>query len=324
MADYRGYRGERDDFETDDLRYRHGYRQQQGERMSRGWQGGDMGGGRGYGEGGWGQQGGGMEGERGYAGRDQRDYGSQQSAFERGGSSQYGGGYGESRSSQSGYGDIGYAERSGASRFGEDRRGGGYGAGMGPRSDFGYESGDSGDYAGRGYGSSYERSYGAGPRSSRRSYGGGDRGYEQGGRDFWDRAADEVSSWFGDEDAERRRRMDQFRGRGPKNYMRSDERIKEDVNDRLSDDGNLDASDIEVAVSKGEVTLSGQISNRWDKRRAEDIAEAVSGVKHVQNNLRVRETTTQTSGATTGVVAGGLTGTTGRTASAGSRDRSTM
>lgn len=293
MAEHRGYRGERDDFETDDLRYRRGYRQggqQQSERFSRGWQGGDMGGGRGYGEGSWDQQG----GSRDYENRDYggRDYGSQQSAFERGGTPQYGGGYGESRASQSGYG--------------EDYRSGGYGAGMGPRADFGYE---------RGYGG------GAGSRwSSGRAYGGGERGYEQGGRGFWDRATDEVSSWFGDEDAERRRRMDQFRGRGPKNYMRSDERIKEDVNDRLSDDGNLDASDMEVDVANGEVTLSGRISHRWDKRRAEDLAEAVSGVKHVQNNLRVRESEIGSA------ISGGLAAATGSTATgaASSRKRSNM
>ena len=106
-----------------------------------------------------------------------------------------------------------------------------------------------------------------------------------------------MSSWFGDEQAERRREMDRHRGRGPKNYTRSDDRIKEDVSDRLTDDGALDASDIEVAISGGEVTLNGHISNRWDKRRAEDIAEEVSGVRHVQNNLRVRQEIESSSGA---------------------------
>jgi osmotically-inducible protein OsmY len=108
-------------------------------------------------------------------------------------------------------------------------------------------------------------------------------------RGFWDRASDEVSSWFGDEDAERRRRMDQFRGRGPKNYTRSDDRIREDVCDRLSDDWGVDASDVDVSVSKCEVTLSGTVDSREQRRRAEDCAEQVSGVKHVQNNLRVKE-----------------------------------
>jgi osmotically-inducible protein OsmY len=115
--------------------------------------------------------------------------------------------------------------------------------------------------------------------------------YDRGERGWWDRTSDEVASWFGDEEAERRRMMDrhrdQFRGRGPKGYRRSDERIREDVNDRLSDDNYLDASDIEVAVSETIVTLTGSVSTRADKRRAEDIAEGVSGVTNVENRLRV-------------------------------------
>lgn len=79
------------------------------------------------------------------------------------------------------------------------------------------------------------------------------------------------------------------RGRGPRGYTRSDERIREDVNDRLTDDPIVDASDIEVLVSRGEVTLNGNVDSRTAKRRAEDCADDVSGVRHVQNNLRVRD-----------------------------------
>jgi hypothetical protein len=79
------------------------------------------------------------------------------------------------------------------------------------------------------------------------------------------------------------------RGRGPRGYQRSDERIREDVSDRLTEDPHIDASDVEVAVQGGEVTLSGHVDSRSAKRHAEDIAESVSGVAHVQNNLRVRQ-----------------------------------
>ena len=64
--------------------------------------------------------------------------------------------------------------------------------------------------------------------------------------------------------------------------------VQEDVNDRLADDPYVDASEIEVTVSSGEVTLSGSVDSRQARRRAEDIAEQVSGVSYVQNNLRVR------------------------------------
>lgn len=107
-------------------------------------------------------------------------------------------------------------------------------------------------------------------------------------RTWFDRARDEVSSWMGDHDALRRREADGVhRGRGPKGYRRSDERIREDVSDRLTDDSWLDAAGIEVAVSDSDVTLTGTVRSREDKRRAEALAESVSGVDNVQNNLRV-------------------------------------
>lgn len=125
-------------------------------------------------------------------------------------------------------------------------------------------------------------------RNDSGDYGTGYRGHEDRDRGAWDRASDEVSSWFGDRDAERRREID-HRGRGPKGYRRSDERIREDVSDRLAEDPYVDASDIEVGVANGEVTLTGTVDSRQARRRAEDIAESVSGVSYVQNNIRVRQ-----------------------------------
>ena len=79
----------------------------------------------------------------------------------------------------------------------------------------------------------------------------------------------------------------QHRGRGPRGYQRSDERIREDVCDCLTEDPQIDASNLEVTVKNGEVTLSGSIDSRGDKRRAEELIEDLSGVKDVHNNLRV-------------------------------------
>jgi hypothetical protein len=149
-------------------------------------------------------------------------------------------------------------------------------------------------------------------------------------RGMWNRARDEVRSWAGDEDAERRRRWDEMRernweygrrdylpserpyatygsatgfdrfgsptfergwgpyyGRGPRGYQRSDERIREDVCDRLTDAPDVDASDIDVHVAKCEVRLRGHVNTRTEKRRAEDIAEQISGVNDVHNEIRV-------------------------------------
>jgi osmotically-inducible protein OsmY len=173
---------------------------------------------------------------------------------------------------------------------------------------YGYSEPSSRYSEGYNYPSGYRSAEAYGSRYRR----GDQRGYEgrvPEERGWWDRASDEVASWFGDEEAERRRRMDDlrrlYRGLGPRSYRRSDERIREDVNDRFTDDPYLDASDIDVSVSNCEVTLSGTVDNRTAKRRAEDIAEWVSGVTNVQNNLRasqegtIRGRTTGTSAETT-------------------------
>jgi hypothetical protein len=78
------------------------------------------------------------------------------------------------------------------------------------------------------------------------------------------------------------------RGRGPRGYRRSDQRIWEEVCERLADDRRIDASDIEVTVQDGEVTLRGEVDDRGSRRLAEDLAEQVSGVTFVQNDVRVR------------------------------------
>ena len=104
------------------------------------------------------------------------------------------------------------------------------------------------------------------------------------------------------------------RGRGPRNYRRSDDRIREDINDLLTDDPYIDASDLEVSVVDGEVTLSGTISSRVLKRRAEDLAAGIPGVTDVQNNLRLQARASVLMGAgRTTDNAGGDSGTGGNT-----------
>jgi osmotically-inducible protein OsmY len=191
----------------------------------------------------------------------------------------------------------------------DDRSRGGYGYGYGHGGEdrsYGYERdrsmGERGyggsDYGrdyGRGYGSGYGRERSGSSDWSRSDWSSSDR--DRSGRNergWLEKAGDEVASWFGDDDAERRRHQDEqrgHRGRGPRGYTRSDDRIREDVSDRLTDDPYVDASDIDITVNKGEVTLTGHVEHRSAKRRAEDLAESVSGATHVQNNLRVRQST---------------------------------
>jgi osmotically-inducible protein OsmY len=197
-------------------------------------------------------------------------------------------------------GDYGREDRGGGQRgdprgdrgHQDDPRGRG-GAGR-ERSDYGprvNEDIGQGAY-GQGYVGNQGRGYGSGLGGAERDPSRNAQAYDADPEDrsWWERATDQVATWFGDEGAEQRRDADReadHRGRGPKGYKRSDERIREDVNDRLYDDSHVDASEIEVSVSGGEVTLTGTVDGRDARRRAEDVAERVSGVTYVQNNLRV-------------------------------------
>lgn len=74
---------------------------------------------------------------------------------------------------------------------------------------------------------------------------------------------------------------------GPKNWQRRDDRIQDELCARLTDDGHVDASDIEVIVHHGEVTLSGTVPDRDQRERALHIADSVRGVVDVIPRLRV-------------------------------------
>lgn len=76
-------------------------------------------------------------------------------------------------------------------------------------------------------------------------------------------------------------------GRGPEGYQRSSERIVEDVSERLTRHGHVDARRIRVTAEEGEVTLEGVVDSRRTKRMAEDLAEEVHGVRDVHNRLRI-------------------------------------
>ncbi len=127
-----------------------------------------------------------------------------------------------------------------------------------------------------------------GTREGRPGYGssGAERGYNQGG--YGGMGAYERGHAPGSYDW-KLERMGAGRGpvRPPRGYQRSDDRIREDVCERLME-GPVDVGDVEVTVSNGEVTLSGTVEKRWEKRAIEDIAANVRGVHDVHNRVRVR------------------------------------
>jgi osmotically-inducible protein OsmY len=150
-------------------------------------------------------------------------------------------------------------------------------------------------YGGPNYGGYGGQNYGGygGQNSGNQSRWSEHRGSEQG---RWTESAgrttlrgigspsDSEGGWSRSSNEETRRGG--FYGKGPRGYTRSDERIREDICDRLSADDEVDASDITVTVAKTEVTLEGSVPDRHSKRRAEDIAESVTGVTEVHNRLR--------------------------------------
>jgi hypothetical protein len=77
-------------------------------------------------------------------------------------------------------------------------------------------------------------------------------------------------------------------GKGPRGWP-GDERIRDEVSDVLTHDPGVDASDVEVDVEDGEVTLLGTVADRGQKRRAEARAERVRGVRDVHNRIRVAD-----------------------------------
>ncbi len=190
--------------------------------------------------------------------------------------------------------DGGYSsnERGWSGNYGEET--------YGPRGRYGDDRSGQGGYP---MGSSAERASGRGDWGYRGGARGRDSGLAAGGREMMGsrggydadnyRGGAAGSRWSSQGDAsqefESRHSPGEHAGKGPKGYQRSDERIEEDVNEALSRDGSLDASEIEVSVKDGEVTLSGTVPDRRMKRRAEDCAEDCSGVRQVQNNLRLEK-----------------------------------
>lgn len=221
------------------------------------WRGGeDWRGGYGGGERERGAYGGGREGGRGAYGEDWR-----------GG---YGGGYGAWEGSRGGPdhtrggGFTGPQDAYTRGMQGEDMPGG-YRGGLGGMPG-GWPSGRGGEHYGRG----------------------GDWRGEEGG-ERWGQGRGSSERW-GEEMSGQR---SSFRGLGPKGYQRSDERLKEVICEKLSDDDRVDARDISLEVKNGEVALQGHVPDRGMKYRVEDLIEQC-GVREIHNNLRVQSAQSQT------------------------------
>lgn len=86
-----------------------------------------------------------------------------------------------------------------------------------------------------------------------------------------------------DEPRERR----DYRGIGPRLRADDDEDLREEINERLRDDPDLDASDILVRVIDNEAILDGSVRSKRDAERAHRLANDVRGIVYVRDRLRV-------------------------------------
>lgn len=70
--------------------------------------------------------------------------------------------------------------------------------------------------------------------------------------------------------------------------MKADSEIKQDVEEELQWDPEIDATDVAVTVEGSVVTLTGFVHSFGDKYEAETIAKRVAGVHGVANDIEVR------------------------------------
>ena len=236
-------------------------------------------------------QGSGMEYGHGRSasGWDRSDYGQLSPQSQRGGS-EFAGNYGRQAAGE-------YGRDSGRASGLYEAQSRGFGDGYGRSSGYGDDqryghARDASDYAPGGF----RQGQGAGQRVDFSGGAGASYGTE------WDRTMPRAQPGAGS--GAMRYAEGPFRGRGPRNYRRSAERILEDINESLTYDPQIDASGIEVRCADGKVVLEGEVEGRWMKHRAEDIAEACAGSLEIDNRLRVVRSGDRSASATQGASSG--------------------
>ena len=76
-------------------------------------------------------------------------------------------------------------------------------------------------------------------------------------------------------------------GTSPRFNRRTDDKIREEILELLTNNADLDAAEVEVHVEGGEVTLSGTVESRDARWLTEDLVTSVAGVREVYNQIKV-------------------------------------
>jgi osmotically-inducible protein OsmY len=95
---------------------------------------------------------------------------------------------------------------------------------------------------------------------------------------------------WGEEQYRAERQEEQGRrqtGRVKRGHRRPDESLAREIHEILVKDPELNATEIEVAVEGGAVTLTGEVESSGAKLLAEELVESLLGVREVHNRLRV-------------------------------------
>jgi osmotically-inducible protein OsmY len=87
--------------------------------------------------------------------------------------------------------------------------------------------------------------------------------------------------------SERRKPGGSHTGPRPQFQRRSDDKIYEEIWELLTTNADLDATEVELHVESGEVTLTGTVDSRDAKWLTEDLVNSVTGVREVNNRLKV-------------------------------------
>jgi len=108
-----------------------------------------------------------------------------------------------------------------------------------------------------------------------------------------DRSADtevdspgQAGAWSGQE--RRQEPRDGTDGGGARLRRKTDDSLAQEIHEILISDSELDATDVEVVVEGGAVTLRGEVEQPDAKLLAEELTESVAGVRLVHNRLVVR------------------------------------
>ncbi len=82
-----------------------------------------------------------------------------------------------------------------------------------------------------------------------------------------------------------------YKGKGPKGYHQSDERVWENACEALMNSPFVDATEIVVVTQDGKVILEGEVSHEQEKQAASEAVKSVLPSFVIENEIKVIQKT---------------------------------